>query len=156
MDSLLKLLPMIVRLSDNEEVREQAAFIAWNAISAPQLGGVCRPFRLYQKTLIVATLDKTWKKELERIASSMLFKLDSLLGAPLITFVEFRVDPRHIQRAQSQKPSHYKFRRTKELEKELKPFADQISNESLRRSFLSAAARCIERSEIKADADNSR
>ncbi len=84
MDSLLKMLPFIVRLSDDQELREQAVFTAWNAVSGAQLSGVCKPFRLYQKNLIVATLDNTWKKELERIASSMLFKLDSLLGAPLV------------------------------------------------------------------------
>jgi hypothetical protein len=155
MDSMLKMLPLIVRLSDDQELREQAAFTAWNAVSGTQLSGVCKPFRLYQKNLIVATLDKTWKKELERIASSMLFKLDSLLGAPLVTFIEFRVDPRYVQRAQHATPGRYRFRRTKELEKELKPLADQIGSESLRRSFLNAAARCIERSESRADADNS-
>ena len=155
MDSLLKMLPSIVRLSDDQELREQAVFTAWNAVSGTQLSGVCKPFRLYQKNLIVATLDNTWKKELERIASSMLFKLDSLLGAPLVTFIEFRVDPRFVQRAQPPKPVQYRFRRTKQLEKELKPLADQIGSESLRRSFLTAAARCIERSETKADADNS-
>ncbi len=155
MDSLIKMLPMIVRLSDDEELREKAAFTAWNSVSGPQLAGVCRPFRLYQKTLIIATLDKTWKKELERIASSMLFRLDSLLGAPMVTFIEFRVDPRHVQRSQPPKPARYRFRHTKEIEKELMPFVNEIGNNSLKRSFLTAAARCIERSETRTDADHS-
>ena len=154
MDSMLKLLPSIVRLSDDEQLREQAAFVAWNAVSGPQLAGACKPFRLYQKTLIVATLDKTWKKELQRMASSLLFKLDSLLGAPIITYIEFRVDPRHVQRMQPSKSSRYRFKRTKELETELKPVADRIGCESLRHSFLTAASRCIERSETTTDADN--
>ena len=58
MNSLLKMLPAMIRLSgDNEEVREQAVFAAWKAVTNYQLAQTCAPFRLYRKTLVVATKD---------------------------------------------------------------------------------------------------
>ena len=55
MESLLKLLPMMIRLSgDNEEVREQAAFAAWRAAAGKGVMSACVPFRLYRKQLVVA------------------------------------------------------------------------------------------------------
>ena len=50
MNSMLKMLPMMLRLSgDNEEVREQAVFVAWRATAGAQGAYNCAPFRLYRK-----------------------------------------------------------------------------------------------------------
>jgi hypothetical protein len=66
MNSLLKMLPAMIRLSgDNEEVREQAVFAAWRAVTNYRLAHTCAPFRLYRKTLVVATKDPTWKTQME-------------------------------------------------------------------------------------------
>src|SRR5690242_12290086 len=97
MESLLKLLPMMIRLSgDNEEVREQAAFAAWRRAAGKGIANACAPFRLYRKQLVVAVLDQTWKKQLEKLAGEYLFRINSLLGAPVVTFIEFRVDRNHV------------------------------------------------------------
>jgi hypothetical protein len=146
MNSLLKMLPTMIRLSgDNEEVREQAAFAAWRAVVGEQITHACEPFRLYRKNLIVATTSKTWKAELERMSGRIIFKLNSLLGAPLVTFIEFRVDPAHVAQARARAPQPFEFHHTQELEEELKPAADQIKDEALRQVFLRAAAKCLER-----------
>ncbi len=58
MNSLLKLLPVMIRLSgDNEQVREQAVFAAWRAAAGEGVANVCEPSRLHNKNLTVAVLD---------------------------------------------------------------------------------------------------
>ena len=101
MESLLKLLPMMIRLSgDNEDVREQAVFAAWRVAAGKGITNTCAPFRLYRKQLIIAVLDQTWKKQLEKLAGEYLFRINSLLGAPMVTFIEFRVDRNHVLQSQ--------------------------------------------------------
>jgi len=147
MDSLLKLLPMILRLSgDHEEVREQAAFTAWRVTTGEQLAHSCQPFRLYRKNLIIAVSDETWKKQMESMSSPLIFRLNSLFGQPLVTLLEFRVDPKHVAKAGARPPQVFQFRQTQELEAELKPAADQIRDDELRNLFLRAAAKYLERS----------
>jgi len=147
MNSMLKMLPTMIRLSgDNEDVREQAAFAAWRSTAGEQLAQVCEPFRLYRKNLIVATASQMWKAELERMSGRIIFRLNSLLGAPLVTFIEFRIDPGHVARARASAPPPVEFRHTAELKEELTPAAERIRDESLRETFLRAAARCLERS----------
>jgi hypothetical protein len=147
MNSMLKMLPTMIRLSgDHEEVREQAAFAAWRSVAGEQLAHVCEPFRLYRKNLIVATTSQTWKAELERMSGRIIFRLNSLLGAPLVTFIEFRLDPTYVARARAQLGPPVEFHHTAELKEELTPAAERIKDESLRESFLRAAARYLERS----------
>jgi hypothetical protein len=146
MQSLLKMLPSMIRLSgDNEEVREQAVFAAWRAVTGAQIAHACAPFRLYRKSLIVAALDQTWKTQMERVSHGIVFRLNSMLGAPLVTYIEFRVDRRHVERSRHAEPHEFDFRHTHELEEELRPAADRIKDDALREVFLRAAARCLER-----------
>jgi hypothetical protein len=146
MNSLLKMLPTMIRLSgDHEEVREQAAFAAWRAVAGEQIAHACEPFQLYRKNLIVATTSQTWKRELERMSRPLIFKLNSLLGSPMVTLIEFRVDPAHVARARRPEAQSFEFHHTSELKKELQPAAEQIKDESLREAFLRAAAKCLER-----------
>lgn len=148
MDSLLKMLPAMIRLSgDNEEVRERAVFAAWKAVTNYQLSQVCAPFRLYRKTLVVATKDLTWKTQMERESPGWLFKLNSMLGAALVTFIEFRVDPNFVAESRPTTEREFEFHHTEELTQELAEDAAHIQNEELRQTFLRAAAKCLERQE---------
>ena len=146
MDSLFNLLPMMIRLSgDHEEVREQAAFVAWRATTGEQLAHSCRPFRLFRKNLIIAVTDGTWKKQMESMSGQLIFRLNSLFGQPLVTLIEFRIDPRHVASAGGNPPQGFQFRQTQEIEAELKPAADRIRDDELRNLFLRAAAKYLER-----------
>jgi len=148
MNSLLKMLPAMIRLSgDNEEVREQAVFAAWKATTNYQLAQACAPFRLYRKTLVIATKDQTWKTQMERESAGLIFKLNSLLSAPLVTFIEFRVDPHHVEQMRPKNAHDFDFHHTNELVSELAATAATIKDDSLRETFLRAAARCLERKE---------
>lgn len=148
MQSLLKMLPTMIRLAgDNEEVREGAAFAAWRAVTGEPIAQACRPFRLYRKSLIIATTSETWKKQMESMSGQIIFRLNSLLGAPLVTFIEYRVDPVHVARGQSETRPEFEFHRTHEIEAELAPAAEGIRDAELRERFLRVAAKCLERAE---------
>lgn len=147
MNSLLKLLPMMLRLAgDNEEVREQAVFAAWRAAAGAGVASGCAPFRLYRKHLVIAVLDQIWKKQMEQISGEYLFRLNSMLSAPLVTFIEFRIDRQSVLQARPPEAQPFAFQHTAELAAELQPSAAFIKDEMLRAQFLRAAAKCLERS----------
>ena len=146
MNSLLKLLPMLMRQAgDNEEVREQAVFTAWRTVAGKSLARSCVPFRLYQKQLVIAVQDLTWKKQMEAVVGEFLFRLNSLLGASLVTFIEFRVDPHHVINSRQPDEQGFDFQHTAELTDDLRAAAEQIKDEALRAQFLRAAAKYLER-----------
>src|SRR5215510_4600617 len=120
MNSLLKMLPLMIRLSgDNEDVREQAVFAAWRAIGGEKIAYNCIPRELDQRRLVISVLDQTWKKQMEKVSGEYLFRINSLLSAPVVTFIEFRVDRRHVLKSRPPDASNYEFHHTRELEDEL-------------------------------------
>jgi hypothetical protein len=153
MDDLLRVLPKFLRAAgETEEVLEAAAMIAWKRVAGEGLRGQAVPFRLYRKTLIVAVADTTWQKQLEAVAGQLLFRLNSLLGQAVVTYIEFRIDPTTV-RAERAKRADVKDTETQErraLESaagQVRDAAEAISDENLRRRFLLAAGSCIERRE---------
>ena len=140
---------------ENEDVREQAVFTAWRVVAGEGVANVCEHFRLYQKQLIVAVLDQTWKKQMEKISGEYIFKINSMLSAPLVTFIEFRVDRRYVIRSHKVEEKPFEFHHTQELEDELKSSAACIKDEALREKFLRAAAKYLERnSNLKSQISN--
>lgn len=146
MESLLKLLPTMIRLSgDNEGVREQAVFAAWRVAAGKGVASGSTPFRLYEKQLIVAVLDQAWKKQLESLSGHYLHRINSLLGAQMVTFIEFRLDRDFVLKARGHDVKAYEFHHTEELKEELKESAAEIHDPELRETFLRAAAKSLER-----------
>ena len=146
MNSMLKLMPTMIRLSgDNEEVREQAAFAAWRTVTGPQISYSCIPQRLEQKHLIVAVPDFSWKSQMEKVSGDYLFRLNSVIGMPVVTYIEFRIDYAFVKKAQEETPQPITFEHTAELTEELRADAEQIEDEKLREQFLRAAAKYLER-----------
>jgi hypothetical protein len=142
MESLLQLLPEMIRLAgDQDEVREQACFVAWKVTAGSQLSQTCRPFRLYRKTLVIAVLDETWKKQLESMSRVYVFKLNALLGQTTVTFIEFRVDADHVRAGRTQEAEREVT--TVEPQPDLRVAAAGIKDESLRELFLRVATRSI-------------
>jgi hypothetical protein len=146
MNSLLKLMPTMIHLAgDNEEVREQAAFAAWRTVAGSKLAYSCVPFRLYQKQLVIAVSDKIWQKQMQSLAGEFLFRLNRVLGAPLVTFIEFRIDQQHVLNSRCQEEKEVEFQHTAELTDELRAAAEKIHDEALREQFLRTAAKYLER-----------
>ncbi|HYO90894.1 MAG TPA: DUF721 domain-containing protein [Pyrinomonadaceae bacterium] len=154
MDDLLRVLPKFLRAAgETEEVLEAAAMIAWKRVAGEGLRGQAVPFRLYRKTLIVAVADATWQKQLEKVSGQLLFRLNSLLGQAVVTYIEFRIDPTTVnaQRAtlaaQAIDQEAQERRALESASGQVRAAAEAITDEQLRRRFLLAAGSCIDRSE---------
>lgn len=151
MDDLIKALPKLLRAAgESEEVSEAAAFVAWRRVAGETLRGCAVPFRLYRKTLVVAVPDATWRKQLEAVSGQVLFRLNSLVGQALVTFIEFRVDPETVARAREQMRESAADRDAREESalrraEGIAGAAAAIQDESLRRRFLVAAGACMDR-----------
>jgi hypothetical protein len=145
MISLLKLLPQMLRhIGDTAEAREQAVFAAWTAVVGGQVRKVTEPLRLERKTLIVAVTDHTWRTQLDRIKGQALFRLNSLLGAPVITTIEFVINPDRISE-EIAAPREFHFVAPEKAALPLRDDAARINNPDLRDAFLRAAGKCLER-----------
>jgi hypothetical protein len=112
--------------------------------------GSAVPFRLYNKTLVVSVPDVTWRKQLEQVSPQLIFRLNSLLGQALVTYVEFRVDPQTVGR-ERERMRRTQYERLVEEERalsravELDDAASAINDDALRRRFLLAAGSCMNR-----------
>jgi hypothetical protein len=153
-DDLIRALPKLLRAAgEAEEVAEAAARVAWRRAAGDALRGQAVPFRLYRKTLIVAVPDTTWKKQLEAMSGQLLFRLNSLLGQAVVTYIEFRIDPATV-RAERETlagpgtdTAEQEQRALRSAAGEVLSAADAIHDEDLRRRFLLAAGSCIDRRE---------
>ena len=105
--------------------------------------------RLQQNRLIVAVSDAIWRRQLESMSGQLLFRLNSLLGPGVVTFLEFQVDPRAIQSAKDSRQGNEDARsqpvREMAIPFELVSAAAAISDSKLRRAFLGAAMSCARR-----------
>ncbi len=153
MDDLIRALPGLLRAAgESEEVAQAAAFVAWRRASGEQLRGQAVPFRLHGKHLVVAVADSAWKKQLEAVSSQLVFRLNSVLGHALVTYIEFRVDAATVrdERArlrQTEVDVEKLERRALQQARPLGRAASAIKDEDLRRRFLLAAGSYIEAQE---------
>jgi hypothetical protein len=154
MDDLIRTLPKLLRAAgETEEVLEAAALVAWRRVAGEGLRTQAVPFRLYRKTLIVSVIDATWQKQLEAMSGQLLFRLNSLLGQAVVTYIEFRIDPKsvRVERARAQvrqvNRAEQEQRALKSVSGEISIAAGAIHDDDLRRRFLLAAGSCIDRRE---------
>ncbi len=147
MDNLIKSLPKILQAAgDSPEVLEAACIAAWKHAAGVGLRYHAVPLRLNGKTLVVVVADETWQKQLQFLSGQLLFRLNSILGQPLVAFVDFRVNPTAVTNARAPQAN----RTDRELDLETVPVelvtaAAGINDKDLRRAFLSAAMSCINR-----------
>jgi hypothetical protein len=141
---LMNLLPQLLRhAGDSEEARQQAVFAAWTAAIGSPVRKVTAPVRLERKTLIVAVMDSTWRAQLARMRGQALFKVNSLLGSPVVTSIEFVVNPDLIPPPES--PPEIEFIAPDLQALELRESAEQIPDTEVRAAFLRAAGKCLDR-----------
>lgn len=142
---LLMLVPQMLRqAADSDEVREQAVFAAWLVAVGGPIRKVTAPIRLERKTLIVAVPDATWRTQLIRMHGQALFKLNSLLGAPLVTTIEFVVNSSLII-SEPEAPHEVQFTAPEKMALPLREQAERIPDQQIREAFLRAAGKCLER-----------
>jgi len=143
-DLLTLVPPMLLRASDSDEAREQAVFAAWVVVVGGPIRKFTAPIRLERKTLLVAVPDATWRAQLMSMRGQALFKLNSLLGTPVVTTIEYVVNPALITYEQ-ERSEEVKFIAPEKQLAGLREQADQIPDPEIRRVFLSVAGKCLER-----------
>lgn len=152
MNELFRALPALLKQFDeNETVREAVTFAAWRKIAGESLSPHAIPLRLDQKHLTIAVSSEMWKKHLQNLSGQMIFKLNSVLGQAVVTFIEFRVDEKTVERERAKR------RKTQLSDEELEEIAldevtpkmrrsaDAIKDDNLRYQFLLAAGSCLAR-----------
>ena len=142
---LLTLLPQMLRhAADSDEAREQAVFAAWFVAVGGPIRKVTAPVRLERKSLIVAVPDPTWRNQLMSMRGQALFKVNSLLGTPLVTTIEYVINPELIVR-EPEVPREVRFTAPDKQALPLRGQADRIADPEIRATFLRAAGKCLER-----------
>ncbi|MBC7796502.1 MAG: DUF721 domain-containing protein [Pyrinomonadaceae bacterium] len=152
MKSIFHTLPQMLQAETNAEHLDEAfIFAAWRRVIGENLRERAVPFRVFNKNLIVAVSDETWKKHLESLAGQMLFKLNAALEKATIEFIEFRVDSETVN---AERDKHFKTEKSAlenqrialaHIPPNVAKAAENISDENLRRNFLLAAGSCMAR-----------
>src|SRR5215475_2932172 len=93
MNQLIKSLPAVLRAAgDSEEVAQAAAIAAWKHAAGDGLKDHAVPVKLEDRTLTVAVADAIWQKQLHAMRGQMLFRVNNLLGQPIVGAIEFIID----------------------------------------------------------------
>src|SRR4030095_10456762 len=95
MNQLIKSLPGVLRAAgDSTEVAEAAAIAAWKHAAGDGLKEHAVPLTLENRTLTIAVADAIWQKQLHSMRGQLIFRVNSVLGKPLVAALDFVVDPK--------------------------------------------------------------
>jgi hypothetical protein len=145
MNQLIKSLPNILRATgDSEEVAEAATIAAWKHAAGDGLKGHAVPVKLENRTLTVSVADAIWQKQLHTMRGQLLFRVNNLLGQPVVGAIEFVIDPKlAAAQTEQQKPNDEPL--DNEVPLELWSAANAIHDKELRKTFLKTAALSLKR-----------
>jgi hypothetical protein len=149
MNQLIKSLPGVLRASGNaEEVAQAAAIAAWKHAAGEGLKDHAVPVKLEHRTLTVAVADVIWQKQLHAMRGQMMFRVNSILGQPIVSAIEFVIDPK-IAKARPELPKSADEPLDNEVPLELWSAANAIHDKELRKSFLRTAIASLKRKASK-------
>src|SRR5215510_6994841 len=145
MNQLIKSLPGVLCAAGNaEEVAQAAALAAWKHAAGYGLKDHAVPVNLENRTLTVAVADVIWQKQLHAMRGQMLFRVNSILGQPIVSAIEFVVDPK-VAKARAETPKPPDDPLDNEVPLEIWSAANTIHDKELRRSFLRTAMAALKR-----------
>lgn len=145
MNQLIKSLPQVLRAAGNaEEVAEAAAIAAWKHVAGDGLKEHAVPLKLVDRTLTVAVADAIWQKQLHSMRSSLLFRLNSILGQPIVGSIDFVIDAKLVK-TRTEPPQRPEQPLDNEVPLELWSAANAIHDKELRRNFLKTAMTSLRR-----------
>lgn len=154
MEELFKTIPAFIDDETPDEIRTAVILAAWNKAAGPALSSNAAAAELNAKTLRVAVRDETWKRHLESLAGQMIFKLNSLLRSPAVTYIEFFIDEETVKAALDQKPERsipqevFEREARKERTGNVESASRSITDPELGKLFLDAAANCLARKRL--------
>jgi len=148
MDELIKTFPKLLRsVGDSKELAEAAAMAAWKHAAGDGLRTQAVPIALEGKTLVVAVADAVWQKQLGAMKGQLLFRINTILGQPLVSQIDLRIDSR-ISGTRALPAIVGKEQAVdNEVPLELWSAANAIQDKQLRQAFLKAAVRSTKRLE---------
>jgi hypothetical protein len=145
MNQLIKSLPGVLRAAGNaEEVAEAAALAAWKHVAGDGLKEHAVPVKLVDRTLTVAVADAIWQKQLHSMRGSLLFRLNTLLGQPVVSTIDFVIDATLVK-TRTEQPKPIEQPLDIEVPLELWSAANAIHDKELRRNFLKTAMASLRR-----------
>ncbi|MDQ2675615.1 MAG: DUF721 domain-containing protein [Actinomycetota bacterium] len=146
MNSLARVLSSLIRASeDSPHAREFAVIAAWNTAAGAGVRHASAPVRFDGSVFVVCTIDATWKTQLERLASQYIFRINSILGAPVVRRVNFTVDPAAVAAYNAAPEPVIRTGDPQRCARELSADAQVIEDPELRDVFLRAASKCMAR-----------
>src|SRR5215213_4451915 len=138
MNQLIKSLPQVLRAAgDSAEVAEAAALAAWKHAAGDGLKEHAVPLKLEDRRLTVAVADPIWQKQLTSMRGQLLFRVNTILGQPLVSALDFVIDPKLAKRAEQTQQAEEAL--DNEVPLELWSAANAIHDKELRKSFLKTA-----------------
>jgi hypothetical protein len=148
MDELVKTFPNLLRvMGDSKEVVEAAAIAAWKHAAGAGLRDHAVPLCLEGKTLVVAIADAVWQKQLGAMKGQMLFRINAILGQPLVSQIDLRIDPRAVHSRSLPRPEKKEDALDNDVPLEFWSAANAIKDKGLRQAFLKAAVSSTKRLE---------
>jgi hypothetical protein len=145
MNQLIKSLPQVLRAAgDSAEVAEAAAIAAWKHAAGDGLKEHAVALRLENRTLTVAVADPIWQKQLHSMRGQMLFRINTILGQPLVGALDFLIDPKLVKPRVEQAKQHDEVLEN-EVPLELWSAANAIHDKELRKNFLKTALLSLKR-----------
>lgn len=146
MNAFSRMLPRVVREAiDSPEAVQFAVFAAWASAAGPAMRRVATPVEYDGRTLHVATVDTTWKTQLDRLSPQLLFKINGVLGSNLVMRLAHRVDAAAVSSASTDVSCEVDIPGADLCERLLEPDVAKIADPRLRALFLRTAARCLAR-----------
>ena len=145
MNQLIKSLPQVLRASGNAaEVAEAAAIAAWKHAAGDGLKEHAVALKLENRTLTIAVADPIWQKQLTSMRGQLLFRVNTILGQPLVSAFNFVID-RERARPRVEQPDQQDDPLDNEVPLELWSAANTIHDKELRKNFLKTALLSLKR-----------
>ena len=145
MNQLIKSLPQVLRASGNSaEVAQAAAIAAWKHAAGDGLKEHAVALKLENRTLTIAVADPIWQKQLTSMRGQLLFRVNSILGQPLVSAFNFIIDPKLTTAAVAPEDDEEE-PLDNEVPLELWSAANTIHDKELRKSFLKTALLSLKR-----------
>jgi hypothetical protein len=145
MNQLIKSLPQVLKAAgSSSEVAEAAAIAAWKHAAGDGLKEHAVALKLENRTLTVAVADPIWRKQLTSMRGQLLFRVNTILGQPLVGSLDFIIDPAHAK-PHVEEQKHEDEPLDNEVPLELWSAANAIHDKELRKSFLKTALLALKR-----------
>lgn len=142
MERLFGTIPAVLSgLGVNDRATEAMVFVGWRQTAGEMLSERTSPVEYFESRLVIAVEDRIWQRHLEDLAPQMLAKLNGTLGQGTVKFIEFRIASATLADAMKKRAREVRVAETRPpISPSLVDAADAIADESLRESFLNAAA----------------